>query len=77
MTEKETTTNAVRIMINEEIVTNVSTNLVTDQGTILDLVTTVTREMTNLRIVTKVVETKNTTAGNTAMYARKEDIAGS
>ena len=73
MTEKETTTNAVKNMINVEIVTNASINLEINLGTILDLAT---RVMTNLRIVNKVVETKGISAGNTAMYARKEDIVG-
>ena len=72
-TEKEKTTNAAKNMINVEIVTDAMTNLEINLGTILDLATKV---MTNPRIVSKVVETNEISAGNTVMYAKKGDIVG-
>ena len=72
-TEMEITTNVAKNMINMETVTNAKTNLEINLGTILDLAT---KAMTNPRIVSKVVETNEISAGNTVMYAKKEDIVG-
>ena len=73
VTEKEITTNVAKNMINVETVTDAMTNLEINLGTNLDLATKV---MINPRIVNKLVETNEISAGNTVMYAKKEDIVG-
>ena len=69
-TEKEITTDVAKNMIN---VTDTVTNLETNLETILDPVTKV---LTNLKIVNRVVETNEISAGSTVVYAEKKDIAG-
>ena len=73
VTEKEKTTNVAKNMINVETVTDAMTNLETNLGTNLDLVTKVS---INPRIVNKVMETNEISAGNTVMCAKKRDIVG-
>ena len=68
--ERETTTGAVR---KQTIVTNTVTNLATNQEISMD---TVTKEPTNPKSKNRATETSETSAGSTAMYAKKKDIAG-
>ena len=68
--EEETTTDAVR---NQTIVTNTVTNLATNQEISMD---TVTKGPTNPKSKNRAMETNEISAGSTAMYAKKKDIAG-
>ena len=70
VTEKGITTGVAK---NKTIVTDTVTNLETNLETILDPVTKV---LTNLKFENRVMETNEISAGSTAVYVRKRDIAG-
>ena len=71
---KKTTTNVVRIMINEEIATNTTTNPETNLEMILGIETSMMDKMTNLKNLNN--EIKEISAGNSAKYATKTGIIG-
>ena len=71
---KKTATNVVRIMINEEIATNTTTNPETNLETILGNKTSMIDKMTNPKNLNNKI--KEISAGNSAKYATKAGIIG-